>query len=134
MTKTFTPTPGGPADLSGNQYAALMKELAEKLSEIAPLLLLGFLFWQIGTTDEASFLSVRAVLLVIAAELVFVGASLVANVVLAAVIATVSMPLVLIGYVRLMQNLSNSLLVLFGVALCVGAWFFAIYATHYAYA
>lgn len=130
---TYGITPGGPADLSNNRFAASMKELANGLFGWASLLLFVFLLWQVGSTDHAKLFSLRTLLLVVLAELLFVVVALVANIVFAAFLAVIATPLALSGRVRVAQNFQGVMLAIFGVGLCIGVWFFARYATRYAY-
>lgn len=124
---------GSVSDLSGNKFAASMRELANGLAGWSVILLLLFYLWNIGVNEQAKFISFKTVGLMLAGELVFVLASKLANIVFAAALTSVLLPIVLKGSVRLTQNIQNSALALFGIGLCIAAWYFAVYSVRYAY-
>ena len=121
-----------------NKYSAVMKESAEVLSLGSATLLLPFLFYHIIVNDSASLIviqpMIKALWVVIIGEIVFVIASKLANtVVLAAMNTLLVTPLVIRNQIEMAQNIQNTILAIFGVFLCVAAWFFAGYAVNYAY-
>lgn len=124
---------GSIGDLSDNKFAAAMRELANGLAGWSSILLLIFYLWLIGTNDQAHFLSIKALLLVVLGEFVFVVLSKVANLLFAAFITFLALPFALKGKTRETQNVQNSILALFGLGLCIGAWFFAKYSFEYTY-
>jgi len=121
-----------------NKYSAVMKESAEVLSFGSPMLLLPFLFYHIIGNDAASLIviqpMIKALWVIIIGEIVFVIASKLAhNVVLAAMNTLLVTPLVIRNQIEMAQNIQNTILAIFGLFLCVAAWFFAGYAVNYAY-
>jgi len=127
----------GISDLSNNKYAAVMRELGEGLVLGSGTLLLLFLFYHIIANDAASLIviqpMIKALWVVIIGEIVFVIASKLANVALAAMNTLLLTPLVIRNKIEMAQNIQNTILAIFGVFLCVAAWFFAGYAVNYAY-
>jgi len=127
----------GISDYPNNKYSAVMKESAEVLSLGSATLLLPFLFYHIIVNDSASLIviqpMIKALWVVIIGEIVFVIASKLANVVLAAMNTLLLTPLVIRNKIEMAQNIQNTILAIFGVFLCVAAWFFAGYAVNYAY-
>jgi hypothetical protein len=120
-------------DLSNNKYAAAMKERANGLAGWSGLLLLTFLIYQIVASESASLFSVRSFLVVLIGEIVFVIAAHFGNIILATITLPLVMPFGMKGKIAIAQNIQTTILVIFGLSLCVFAWFFASYCVSYAY-
>ncbi|MCK5603266.1 hypothetical protein KAR91_15390 [Candidatus Pacearchaeota archaeon] len=123
----------GIGDFSNNKYAAAMKELANGLAGWSGLLLLPFLIYQIVANDSASFFSLKSLLVILAGEIVFVIAAHFGNIILATITLPLVMPFGMKGKIAIAQNIQTTILVVFGLSLCVFAWFFASYSVSYAY-
>ena len=127
----------GISDYPNNKYSAVMRELGEGLVLGSGTLLLLFLIYQIIVNDAASLIviqpMIKAIWVIIIGEIVFVIASKLANVALAAMNTLLLTPLVIRNKIEMAQNIQNTILAIFGLFLCVAAWFFAGYAVNYAY-
>jgi len=127
----------GISDYPSSKYAAAMRELAEGLVLGAGLLLLPFLTFQIIVNDAASLISIKpmikALLVIIIGETVFVIASRLANEGLAAMNTLLLTPLVIRNKIDMAENIQYTILAIFGFFLCGAAWFFAGYVVNFAY-
>ena len=123
----------GISDYSDNKYAAAMKELANGLAGWSGLLLLPFLIYQIVANDIASLFSVRSLFVIIISEIIFVVVARFGNIILATITLPIVMPFGMKSRIAIAQNIQTTILVLFGLSLCVFAWFFASYSVSYAY-
>jgi hypothetical protein len=125
--------PNNIGDLSNNMYAAIMRYLAEGLSGWSIFVLVPFLMSQIVTNSSASLISLKAVMVIIVGVTIFAIAAWLANVLVAAVLATLVTPFAMKGETELVQNIQNTILAMFGLSLCVAAWFFAKSVVDYMY-
>lgn len=63
----------------------------------------------------------------------FVVAARLGNIILATTILPLVMPFGMKGKIAVAQNIQTTILAVFGLSVCVAAWFFASYAVSYAY-
>ena len=122
---------GGIADLSKNKYAAAMRELANGLGGWSGLLLPPFYLYQLFTLDNAHFFSWKTLVLILGGSLLFVLLWKLSNLLVAFFVALLILPLGNSGKLVLAQNIQNAWMAIFGFLVCVAAWFFASYTTHY---
>ena len=122
---------GGIADLSNNKYAAAMRELANGLGGWSGFLLPLFYLYQLLTLENAHFFSWKTLVLLLGGELLFVLSWKLSNILVAFLAALVIAPIVNSGKLMLAQNIQNTWMAIFGFLVCVAAWFFASYTTHY---
>lgn len=122
------------ADLSDNKYAASMRELAIGLGGWSGFLLPLFYLYQIFVTESAQFFSWKTLILVVVGELLFVLLWKISNLLVAFVAALLIMPVMNSGKVVTAQNIQNTWMAVFGLLVCVAAWFFASYTTRYMFA
>ncbi len=118
-------------NLTKNKYAAKMRYLGEGLSGWSGFLLFFFYIYQVFSHQNARFFSLNAVALIVGGEIAFVVLSLAANAALAAVFALLLMPLISKDKVVIAQNIQNTWMAIFGLSLCVFAWFFAAFTSNY---
>jgi hypothetical protein len=83
--------------------------------------------------NSASLISLKAVMVIIVGVTIFAIAAWLANVLVAAVLATLVTPFAMKGETELVQNIQNTILAMFGLSLCVAAWFFAKSVVDYMY-
>lgn len=123
------------SDCSQNHYAGAMKELANGLFGCSTLLLIPFVLYQIYAHDTASIFSLYTLLVIVVCEVVFVTTAELCNFFQASV---VSAPLVALfrnkGKMTWAQNYASTVGVVFGVGLCILAWFFAEHLVNFLYA
>lgn len=118
--------------LSGNEYAVCLRQIAEALSFWSGLLLIPFLIYHMSTNEAASIFSLGAFFLVLSAEIIFVVMAKLANLLLASVLAGIALMMMKKGEISLAQNVQSTTLALFGVGLCISAWFFSdVYVDHW---
>ncbi len=114
------------SDYSENHFASTMKELANELFVWSSLLLPPFVLYQIYTHETASIFSLYTFPVIALCEIVFVITAQLCNFFQAAV---VSAPLVAWlrnkGKITWAQNYGSTVGVVFGVVICMLAWFFA---------
>ncbi len=114
------------SDYSENYYAGAMKELANGLFVWSSLLLTPFVLYQISTHETASIFSLYTFLVIACCEVVFVITAQLCNFFQAAVL---SAPLVARfrnkGKITWAQNYGSTVGVVFGLVICMLAWFFA---------
>ena len=120
-------------DLSGNLYAASMKETANGLVGWSNLLLLLFLVYQLFSHDSASLFSLKSFLVILGCEIIFAIVVRLANMIYAALLLPIDMVLLFKEKIRANQNINSTALVLFGLAVCVSSWYFAKYSISYLY-
>lgn len=106
-------------DFSNNKYAAAMKELANGLVGWSGLLLIPFLIYQIILNKSALVFSLKSFGIVLACEVVFVVLARLGNAVFAAITLPFVVPFSMKGKITIAQNVQMSLLVIFGLSLCV---------------
>jgi len=121
----------GISDLSNNRYAAVMRELANGLSGWSGLLLVPFLIYQIVAHDSATLLSFKALLVIIFGSIAFTLVAKVANLLFAAILTPLVVPFAMNNKIEMAQNIQNTMLAIFGLSLCVAAWFFSEYLVNY---
>ena len=93
-----------------------------------------FYLYQIFVTESAQFFSWKTLILVVVGELLFVLLWKVSNLLVAFVAALLIMPVMNSGKVVTAQNIQNTWMAVFGLLICVAAWFFAFYTTRYMFA
>ena len=122
---------GSIADLSDNKYAAAMRELANGLGGWSGYLLPLFYLYQLFTLENAHFFSWKTLVLMLGGELFFVLAWKLCNLLVALLAALLITPILNSGKLVMAQNIQNTWMGIFGLLVCVAAWFFASYTTHY---
>jgi hypothetical protein len=122
------------SDCSQNHYAGAMKVLANGLYGGSRLLLIPFVLYQIYAHETASIFSFYTLLVIVVCEVVFVTTAALCNFFQAAV---VSAPLVALfcnkRKITWAQNYGNTVGVVYGVGLCILAWFFAEHLVNFLY-
>lgn len=118
-------------DLTKNEYAKLMRYLANGLSSWSGFLLFFFYIYQIFSYQNARLFSLNSVALIVGGETAFLVLNLVANSALAAVFALLLIPVIRKGKIVIAQNIQNTWMAIFGLSLCIFAWFFAAFTSSY---
>lgn len=121
----------GIADLSDNKYAASMRELAEGLASWGGLLLPFFYVYQIIALEGAHFFSWKTLMLIVGGSLLFNLLWKLCNALVAFIAALLIVPILHSGNLVNAQNIQNTWMAVFGLLVCVAAWFFASYSTRY---
>jgi hypothetical protein len=123
----------GIRDVSENKYAAMMKEGAEGLSIWAFFLLIPFLIYHIIVNKAASLFSIKSLLVLVGAELVFCISTFLGSFVLSTVTLPILLPFVseTRGNLRIAQNIQTTILMLYWVSLLLATWFFAKFSVSY---
>jgi len=129
----LTNDPTGISDLSNNRYAAVMRELAHGLSGWSGWLLVPFLIYQIVAHDSATLLSFKALLVIIFGSIAFTLVAIVAGRLFAPILTPLVVPFAMNNKIEMAQNIQNTMLAIFGLSLCIVAWFFSGHAVNYAY-
>ena len=120
-------------DLSKNLYVRAMGKLGLGLIVVSWVLVMPFLFYWITEFDSAPGLSSEAVVLLLGGDFVFILILLVASLVFLVFLDLLTGSLANTFPTQRIQSIQGVIWVLFGLACCIGSWFFAEAAFHYVF-
>lgn len=123
----------GIADLSQNKYANVLREISNGLTSWAGLLLIPFILYFTYQNEEASIFSFMTLLIIVGAEIVFQITVFLSNAILSLIMSLLFAPFIMKNIIKPIQNIQNTVLLIFAIIVLIGSWFFSEMAVNYAY-